>query len=192
MDGGKASTVSLNSCFGKFASAANSRRTLMYSLPRRSLLDLSRLSRTSRSTWLRHKTTMAEVDSTAIPLKPTWSVHELLSSYPRPTISPATLKRLHELSALVPPSEGTSEHAKLTQEIEELVRLVEAVKLVDVSEVAEDGPVPDGRIWASGEGVRLDAQALEDPKAVSGRDLLEHASRTMDNLYVVEADKPRS
>ncbi|RPD66702.1 hypothetical protein L227DRAFT_1109 [Lentinus tigrinus ALCF2SS1-6] len=164
----------------------------MYTVLRSSLLVLSRHLGTSRSTWLRYKTTLAEVDSTGIPLSPTWSVHELLSSYPRPTISPAILKRLHELSALVPPSEGTTEHAKLTQEMEELVRLVEAVKLVDVSEVAEDGPVPDGRTWASGEGVRLDAQALEKAQIVGGRALLEHASRTMDDLYVVQADKPRN
>ncbi|KAI0722190.1 hypothetical protein C8T65DRAFT_134757 [Cerioporus squamosus] len=164
----------------------------MYRLPRRPLFELSTLSRTSRSTWLRYKTNLAEVDFTGIPLKPTWSVHELLSSYPRPTVPAATLKRLHELSALIPPLEGTPEHVKLTQEMEELIRLVEAVKLVDVSEVAEDGPVPDGRTWASGEGVRRDAEVLPETEAVSGRSLLHHASRTIDDLYVVEADKPRS
>ena len=143
----------------------------------------------------RFKSTLAEVDTTGIPLKPTWSVNALLSSYPRPTISPSTLKRLHELSALIPPAEGTPEHAKLTRELEELVKLVEAVKLVDVSEVAEEGSVPDGRIWASGEGVSLDAEAFaasEDTDAANGRALLAHAARTMEGLYVVEADKPRN
>ncbi|RDX53595.1 hypothetical protein OH76DRAFT_1342798 [Lentinus brumalis] len=164
----------------------------MYRLPRRPLSRLSTPLRTSRLTWLRYKTNLAEVDSTGIPLKPTWSVHELLSSYPRPTVSPATLKRLHELSALIPPLEGTPEHAKLSQEMEELVRLVEAVKLVDVNEVAEDGPVPDGRIWASGEAVSLNAGALGEAETVGGRSLLQHASRTVDGLYVVEADKPRN
>ena len=121
-------------------------------------------------------------------------MNELLSSYPRPAITPATLKRLHELSALLPPEEGTPEHAKLTQEVEELVKLVEAVKLVDVGKVAEDG-VPDGRIWAKGEGISLTTESHEDPadsEAASGRALLAHASRTMDGLYVVEADKPRN
>ena len=75
-----------------------------------------------------------ETDSHAIPTRPTWSVNELLSSYPKPQISPATLKHLHELSALIPPEEGTPEHAKLTAEMENLVKLVEAVKLVDVGE----------------------------------------------------------
>ncbi|KAI0773982.1 hypothetical protein C8Q74DRAFT_1368505 [Fomes fomentarius] len=162
---------------------------------RLSRCSLSALTRTSAAVILRSKATLAAVDSTGIPLKSTWSVNELLSSYPRPTISPVTLKRLHELSALLPPVEGSPEHAKLTREIEELVKLVEAVKLVDVSEVAEDSSVPDGRIWASEEGVRLDAETTPAPEhhdVVHGRALLPHASRTMDDLYVVEADKPRN
>ncbi len=162
---------------------------------RLSRCSLSTLARTSAAVILRSKATLAAVDSAGIPLKSTWSVNELLSSYPRPTISPVTLKRLHELSALLPPAEGSPEHAKLTQEIEELVKLVEAVKLVDVSELAEDSSVPDGRIWASGEGVTLDIETTPAPghhDAVHGRALLAHASRTMDDLYVVEADKPRN
>ncbi|KAI0663166.1 hypothetical protein C8Q70DRAFT_956325 [Cubamyces menziesii] len=154
----------------------------------------STLVRSNRNLRRQLKSTLAEVDATGIPLKPTWSVNELLSSYPRPAITPATLKRLHELSALIPPEEDTPEHAKLTQEVEELVKLVEAVKLVDVGKVAEDG-VPDGRIWAKGEGISLTTESHEDPadsEAASGRALLAHASRTMDGLYVVEADKPRN
>ncbi|KAI9001322.1 hypothetical protein BD414DRAFT_431722 [Trametes punicea] len=143
---------------------------------------------------LRSKSSAAAVDSNGIPLKSTWSVNDLLSSYPRPTITPTTLKRLHELSALIPPEEGTPEHARLTHEIEDLVKLVEAVKLVDVSGVPEDG-VPDGRIWAEGEGVDLRTEPVqnsEDLGTSHGRALLAHASRTMDGLYVVEADKPRN
>ncbi|KAI0751489.1 hypothetical protein C8Q80DRAFT_1099535 [Daedaleopsis nitida] len=165
----------------------------MLKLSRCSLSSLSPLVRRCNA-HIRRKTTLADVDSTGIPIKPTWSVNELLSSYPRPSISPATLERLHELSALLPPSPGTSEHAKLTRELEELVKLVEAVKLVDVSEVTQEGSVPDGRVWASGEGVKLDAESFAcDAEAapVDGRSLLTHASRTMDGLYVVESDKPR-
>ena len=169
-------------------------QTPMLRFSRCPIPTLSTRSHLPRRCLLRHKSTLAEVDQTGIPLKPTWSVNELLSSYPRPTISPSTLKRLHELSALIPPSEGTPEHAKLTMEMEELVKLVEAVKLVDISGVSEEGSVPDGRIWASGEGVTLDAEAFAasgDATSTQGRALLTHASRTMDGLYVVEADKPR-
>ncbi|KAI0637932.1 hypothetical protein C8Q77DRAFT_1153627 [Trametes polyzona] len=143
------------------------------------------------------KSSTAETDSTGIPLKATWSVNELLSSYPRPTISPATLKRLHELSALIPPEEGTKEHSRLTREVEDLVKLVEAVKLVDVSEAVDDAQhvVPDGRIWAEGEGIDLDAAPLTESdgsESAHGTALLKHASRTLEGLYVVEADKPRN
>ncbi|KAI9066383.1 hypothetical protein FKP32DRAFT_1673908 [Trametes sanguinea] len=159
---------------------------------RRCLL-LARVRPSSRSQ-VRLKSTAVEFDANGIPLKPTWSVTELLSSYPRPEITPATLKRLHELSALIPPEEGTPEHAKLTQEMEDLVKLVEAVKLVDVSAVPEDG-VPDGRIWAEGEGINPRSEPRENPEDLEtahGRALLAHASRSMDGLYVVEADKPRN
>ncbi|KZS98098.1 hypothetical protein SISNIDRAFT_481960 [Sistotremastrum niveocremeum HHB9708] len=78
-----------------------------------------------------------EVDELGVPVRPTWSVNELLSSYPKPTLSDEKFKRLHELSALVPPQEGTPEHAELKSRMEELIRLVEAVKLVDTSSVAD-------------------------------------------------------
>ncbi|KAI0771984.1 hypothetical protein BD413DRAFT_50005 [Trametes elegans] len=156
----------------------------------------SSLLRSSRHSSMRLKSTRANVDDTGIPLRPTWSVNELLSSYPRPTITSTTLNRLHELSALIPPEEGSQEHARLTAELEELVRLVEAVKLVDVCEVAEDGEraVPDGRIWAEKKGVNLEepSAGIQHADSEDGRVLLAHATRTMDGLYVVEADKPRN
>ena len=138
-----------------------------------------------------------ETDSHAIPTRPTWSVNELLSSYPKPKISPATLKHLHELSALIPPEEGTPEHAKLTAEMENLVKLVEAVKLVDVGEssVSESGEVPDGRIWAAGTGIRLEREkggdSAADDKEVHGQALLGYAARTENKHYVVDTDRKR-
>ena len=41
--------------------------------------------------------TLVETDASGILLKPTWSVHNLISSYPKPTTSSATFKCLHEL-----------------------------------------------------------------------------------------------
>ncbi|KAG6831889.1 hypothetical protein H0H92_007006 [Tricholoma furcatifolium] len=121
-----------------------------------------------------------ETDEYGIPLKPTWSVHELLSSYPKPTLSSATLARLHELAALIPPAEGTEEHAKLKVEMEELIRLVEAVKLVHTQGVRPTTfKLPDEQAGSLG----------DEP---SGRALLRHASRTQDGFYVVDADKKRS
>ena len=136
--------------------------------------------------------TDVETDEHGIPIHPTWSVNELLSSYPKPTISPATLKHLHALSALIPPEEGSPEHAKLTEEIQDLVKLVEAVKLVDTNSVDGDG-VPDGRIWAEGTGIDLDAEPITaDENEVRGRSLLKYAKNvSQEGLYLIDSDRSK-
>lgn len=129
-----------------------------------------------------------ETDAYGIPVRPTWSVNALLSSYPKPTLSSTTLTRLHELSALIPPAEGTPEHANLRQEMEDLIKLVEAVKLVDTASVQpkEQHGVED-----------LHEQQLNQrifnmyEKEASGEALLQHATRTSDGFYLVDADKKR-
>ncbi|KAK1231720.1 hypothetical protein PQX77_005152 [Marasmius sp. AFHP31] len=128
-----------------------------------------------------------ETDSLGIPLKPTWSVNGLLSSYPKPTISSATLSRLHDLSALIPPEEGTKEHEKLKRELEELIRLVEAVKLVNTDGVVYEHWGPE-----LGDGAEpLPEDVKDEEMEISGRKLLEYATKTEDGLYVVEADRRR-
>ncbi|KAF7980932.1 hypothetical protein HWV62_36151 [Athelia sp. TMB] len=145
-----------------------------------------------RNRWQSSKAT-ASTDTFGIPLKPTWSVNELLSSYPTPTITTATLNHLHKLSALTPPAEGTQEHANLKREMEELVRLVEAVKLADLGGASIgsslEGEIPDSRIWAEGSGVQPVLAQAHVPGDVGGSDLLQFAARTSDNLYIVDADR---
>ena len=134
--------------------------------------------------------TLVETDASGIPLKPTWSVHNLISSYPKPTISSANFKRLHELSALHPPPEGTSEHEERKQELEDLVKLVEAVKLVDLDRSAGIGEddIPDGRIWAEGRATTIESDGDDE---VSGSALLQYGARTMNGLYEVDADRAK-
>ncbi|KAJ3867656.1 hypothetical protein EV359DRAFT_33986 [Lentinula novae-zelandiae] len=127
-----------------------------------------------------------QVDSFGLPIKPLWSVNALLSSYPQPKLSTSTFKRLHELSALSPPKEGTEEYAKLKRELEELVKLVEAVKLVDT-----DGVQPAEMRPFLGDGAEEEAYDEATSKLEMGRVLLKHASQTIDDFYVVEADKRR-
>ncbi|EGO27284.1 hypothetical protein SERLADRAFT_381833 [Serpula lacrymans var. lacrymans S7.9] len=133
-----------------------------------------------------------EFDDCGIPRKPTWSVKELLSSYPTPSITPATFKRLHELSALLPPEEGTEKHDVLKKELEELIRMVEAVKLIEVEDTGEQGgAIPDGRVWAEGTGIPL-TQSPPGKQPVEGRELLSYAARVSDDgLYVVDTDRSR-
>lgn len=132
-------------------------------------------------------------DEHGIPVRPTWSVNELLSSYPRPTISPATLKHLHTLSALTPPEEGSPEHVKLTEEMQDLVKLIEAVKLVNTDSVGDGDTIPDGRIWAEGTGIDLDAELVPaDENEVQGRGLLKHAENVSpEGLYLIDSDRSR-
>jgi hypothetical protein len=137
--------------------------------------------------------TDVETDEYGIPIRPTWSVNELLTSYPKPTISPATLKHLHALSALIPPEEGSPEHAKLTEEMQDLVKLVEAVKLINTDSVDDGSGVPDGRIWAEGTGIDLEAKPIPtDEKEVQGRGLLKHAKNVSpEGLYLIDSDRSK-
>ena len=137
--------------------------------------------------------TDVETDENGIPIRPTWSVNELLSSYPKPTISPATLKHLHTLSALIPPEEGSPEHAKLTEEMRDLVKLVEAVKLVNTDSVDDGSGVPDGRIWAEGTGIDLEAEPIPvDENEVQGRDLLKYSKAVSpEGLYLIDSDRSK-
>jgi len=124
-------------------------------------------------------------DDCGIPNKPTWSVDELLSSYPSPTLSSATLLRLHQLSALIPPAEGTTEHRTLKKELEEFVRLVEAVKLVDTRGIQP--AMSHGRIDEQTHHKLPQMGECE----VNGTQLLKHATHEQDGFYVVDSDKMR-
>jgi hypothetical protein len=149
------------------------------------------LTTPSTSTYFRLQSSQIETDSLGIPLRPTWSVDKLLSSYTKPVITSCTLEHLHELSALIPPKEGTVEHAQLTSEMENLIKLVEAVKLVEVDNDPHE--IPDGRIWAEGVCIDLSEDRAGDAKdEISGRELLRYAQRTSpDGLYLVESDRSR-
>ncbi|KAH8999314.1 hypothetical protein EDB92DRAFT_1940971 [Lactarius akahatsu] len=132
---------------------------------------------------------LVETDDCAIPLKPTWSVDDLLSSYPRPTISSPALDRLHVLSALIPPEEGTPEHAKLIRELEDLVKLVKSVRLFNVPTPTH--VVADARVWAENTGIDLQdvPSRTHDREALDSAELLSRASRTENGLYVMHSDR---
>lgn len=130
-----------------------------------------------------------ETDECGIPIQPTWSVNELLTSYSTPKIPPQTLKHLYELSALIPPTEGTIAHDKITRQMEEMVRLVEAVKLINTDGVVVMGRGEREDTDRSDSQQRIELSPKED---CTGQALLKHASRTMEGFYVVEADRTRT
>ncbi|KAI9466813.1 hypothetical protein BJY52DRAFT_20667 [Lactarius psammicola] len=135
---------------------------------------------------------LVETDDCAIPLKPTWSVDDLLSSYPRPTISSLALDRLHILSALIPPEEGTPQHANLIRELEDLVKLVESVRLFNMPcDSTPTHAVADARVWAENTGIDLQKvpSGAHDREALDPAELLSRASHTENNLYVIHSDR---
>ena len=134
------------------------------------------------------QTRQVGTDACGIPLRPTWSLRELLSSYPSPSLSPATFQRLHESSALIPPTEGTPEYDTTKKELDELVRLVEAVKLVKVDHPTNSS-IPDGRVCAEDTGIPLTKEPLDEGS--QGTKLLHYANRTLEGMYVVETDRER-
>ncbi|KAG8883240.1 hypothetical protein FRB97_006935 [Tulasnella sp. 331] len=130
-----------------------------------------------------------------MPTQATWSVKELLASYPPPILEPAHLVRLHKLAALNPPSEGSAELESLRVDLGELVRLVEAVKTVDLPKSDQDpGSIPDGRIWQDGRGISFDkdvTDGLDMAPEPEGRELLGHANETADGFYLVKSERRR-
>jgi len=147
---------------------------------------------TSRRLYSAPKPQKVETDDLAIPLTPTWSVHALLSSYPSPQLSSATLKKLYKLSALEGPAVGTPEYDKVKNELEEMIRMVEAVKLVDTTAVTSTD-----RYAAIGVEEDADRKLYGNPdvqrdQIKQGTQLLEHAARTEGHFYVVETDRTRT
>jgi Asp-tRNA(Asn)/Glu-tRNA(Gln) amidotransferase C subunit len=127
----------------------------------------------------------SSTDDLGLPLSPTWSVHELISSYPSPTLSDATLKKLYDSAALLPPNEDTHEFEEVKREMEDLVRLVEAVKMAPKDPKETEGP-PDGRVWPSDRGIILEDVVKSEENLPSGHELLKHAQRTENGYYLVD------
>ncbi|KAF8803795.1 hypothetical protein BYT27DRAFT_7195137 [Phlegmacium glaucopus] len=146
--------------------------------PNHSLLNIAKNWQSSRSIEIKH-----EVDSCGIPLQPTWSVHQLLESYTSPKLSPTTIDRLYELSALAPPKRHTLQYEKMKRDLEDMVKLVEAVKQVNTNEVclAGRGEKEDG------DRTQQNLQFEEE----RGKSLLKYAARTENGLYIVDAERKR-
>lgn len=135
----------------------------------------------------------ADVDEFGIPTRPTWSVKSLLASYPSPAIDDEILDKLHRLSALKAPEKGSEEREVLRGEMEELVRLVGAVRVAKIKEEQGDGLI-DGRIYPLPYTVDLgykpeakDAESLAEgtDEMPKGKELLRHSQTTNGTVYVL-------
>ena len=124
-----------------------------------------------------------QVDSCGIPIQPTWSVHQLLESYPCPKLSSATIDRLYELSALAPPKKCTLQYEKVKNDLEDMVKLVEAVKQVNTNGVPLVGRVEK----EDGDRIQQNLQF----EGEHGQTLLKYAARMENRFYAVDAERKR-
>lgn len=82
----------------------------------------------------------------------------------------------------MPPEEGTPNYNALKQNLEEMIRLVEAVRSVDASELL------------TGRSEKEDADLVAPQTILSGeigQELLKHASHISDKFYVVDSERRR-
>lgn len=127
----------------------------------------------------------APVNKAGVPLSATWSVRELLDSYSPPSLDDQTFEKIHRLSALIPPDRGTEEREVLRKELQDLVRLVNAVRVAEVPQ-GKEGEIPDGRIYPIPHEIDLDAaNAVQQEPQASGRELLKHSQIGSETAYVL-------
>lgn len=135
-----------------------------------------------------------ETDEFGVPLKPTWSVRRLLDSYSPPTIDNKTFDKLHRLAALVPLAEGSTERELQREELQELVKLVNAVQCANIPK-GKEGDVPDGRIYPVPQEIVLEEAQVnieEEPQPI-GRELLQYSQIADETSYTLpKVLKPRT
>jgi len=133
--------------------------------------------------WQSSHSVKHQVDSCGIPIQPTWSVHQLLDSYACPKLSSTTFDRLYELSALAPPKRDTLQYEKMKKDLEDMVKLVEAVEQVNTNGV-----------FLVGRGEKEDEDRTQQNTQLQGehgQTLLKYAARTENRFYAVDAERKR-
>ncbi len=140
-----------------------------------------------------------DVDDYGFPLEPTWSVEGLLTSYEGDAplkLDDASLERLHTLSALVPPKVGSEERAKLQRELEELMKLVNAVRVAPVATNTTTEGIPDGRIYPTATVFRLKdvegEREVEELDETNGLVLLKHRQADQKRYEIPNLGQRRS
>ena len=115
------------------------------------------------------------LDEYGVPTSPSWSVRQLLKDYPAPTLSNATFEKLHKLSALNAPSDPAKRES-LRRQLEELIKMVNAVRVAPLPDDRTDGKIEDGRIWPEDYGIDLE-RTVQPPREDEphGRELLAHS-----------------
>ncbi|KAH7102984.1 hypothetical protein BKA62DRAFT_698231 [Auriculariales sp. MPI-PUGE-AT-0066] len=158
----------------------------MLSLAARRTASICRVRLPHTRAWVPDNDT---TDELGLPTRPVWSVRELLSSYATTPLSYQKLAHLHKLAALIPPVEGSPAAEKLQTDMTELIRLVEAVRLINT-----DGVEPENLlepiVLSHTEDMPSATKSHSEPD-VGGKELLQHAERTVTRFYIVDTPSTR-
>ena len=90
---------------------------------------------------------------------------------------------MYELSALAPPKRDTLQYEKMKKDLEDMVKLVEAVKDVNTNGV-----------FLVGRGQKEDEDRMQQNSQLEGehgQTLLKYAARTENRFYAVDAERKR-
>lgn len=125
------------------------------------------------------------------PLRPNISLteHQLpvtpldppILSIPPSSLSRADLERLHSLAALNPPPAGSSEEAKLLEDLNELVGLMDLVHEVEVDE--DHGELLTHGVPEMVFDVDTQHKPQSPPEGKRNKELLEYATRRIGDYY---------
>ena len=174
-------TTRLTECYERLHKQRSLPQTMLSFRRALSRPNLTRLNIVKN--WQPSRSIKHQVDSCGIPVQPTWSVHQLLESYASPKLSSTTIDRLYELSALASPKEDTLQYEKMKKDLEDMVKLVEAVKQVNTNGMS-----------LVGRGEKEDGDRIHQNSPFEGehgQTLLEYAARTENGFYAVNAERKR-
>ncbi|EKD02752.1 hypothetical protein A1Q2_02982 [Trichosporon asahii var. asahii CBS 8904] len=124
---------------------------------------------------LRPNVSLTDLQQPVTPLDPP------ILSIPPSSLSRADLERLHTLAALNPPPAGSKEEAKLLEELNELVGLMDLVHEVEVNE--DHGELLTHGVPEMVFDVDTKHTPQSPPEGKRDRELLEYATRRIGDYY---------
>lgn len=124
---------------------------------------------------LRPNVPLTELQQPVTPLDPP------ILSIPPSSLSRADLERLHNLAALNPPPAGSKEEAKLLEELNELVGLMDLVHEVEVNE--DHGELLTHGVPEMVFDIDTKHTPQSPPEGKRDRELLEYATRRIGDYY---------
>lgn len=124
---------------------------------------------------LRPNVPLTELQQPVTPLDPP------ILSIPPSSLSRADLERLHSLAALNPPPAGSEEEAKLLEDLNELVGLMDLVHEVEVNE--DHGELLTHGVPEMVLDVDTKHTPQSPPEGKRDRELLEYATRRIGDYY---------